>query len=178
QQILIGIAVLAALITLVPLLFSQQGTAASGALRGALVTAALGLSAALAWTVPKTPGELIAHGRRLPSRKGQYTLLYQGEGMNSSVAVSVVDGKVRNFHVSGKIEASSEQQDMRLQRMLGHIPALVHPQPKSVLVVGCGAGVTAGSFIVHPSVERIVICEIEPLIPRVVAEYFADENYG
>src|SRR5262249_3528243 len=72
QQILIGIAVPAALIPLVPLLFSQQGTAASGALRGALVTAALGLSAALAWTVPKTPGELIAHGRRLPSRKGQY----------------------------------------------------------------------------------------------------------
>jgi spermidine synthase len=67
---------------------------------------------------------------------------------------------------------------MRLQRMLGHIPALVHPNPKSVLVVGCGAGVTAGSFVVHPSVERIVICEIEPLIPKIVAEYFAEENYG
>jgi spermidine synthase len=178
QQVLIVIAALAALFALVPLLFTQQGTAASGAVRGALVTAALGLSAVLAWTIPRTPGELIAHGRRLPNRKGQYTLLYQGEGMNSSVAVTVIDGKVRNFHVSGKIEASSEPQDMRLQRMLGHIPALVHPEPKSVLVVGCGAGVTAGSFVVHPSVERIVICEIEPLIPRVVAEYFADENYG
>src|SRR5437667_11555694 len=98
--------------------------------------------------------------------------------MNSSVAVTLIDDGVRNFHVSGKIEASSEPQDMRLQRMLGHIPALVHPQPKSVLVVGCGAGVTAGSFLVHPSVERIVICEIEPLIPRVVAEHFAAENYG
>src|SRR5206468_11150019 len=62
--------------------------------------------------------------------------------------------------------------------MLGHIQALVHPEPKTVLVVGCGAGVTAGSFVVHPSVERIVICEIEPLIPKVVAEYFAVENYG
>jgi spermidine synthase len=61
--------------------------------------------------------------------------------------------------------------------MLGHIPALVHPQPKSVLVVGCGAGVTAGSFLPHPSVERIVVCEIEPLIPQVVAEHFAPENY-
>ena len=105
-------------------------------------------------------------------------MLYHGEGVNSSVAVTVIDEGVRNFHVSGKIEASSEPQDMRLQRMLGHIPAFVHPNPKSVLVVGCGAGVTAGSFIVHPSVERIVICEIEPLIPKVVAEYFAEENYG
>jgi spermidine synthase len=67
---------------------------------------------------------------------------------------------------------------MRLQRILGHIPALVHPKPKSVLVVGCGAGVTAGSFLVHPDVERVVICEIEPLIPQVVAQHFAVENYN
>ena len=66
---------------------------------------------------------------------------------------------------------------MRLQRMLGHIPALLHPKPKSVLVVGCGAGVTAGSFIVHPTVERIVVCEIEPLIPPAATEYFGEENY-
>jgi spermidine synthase len=66
---------------------------------------------------------------------------------------------------------------MRLQRMLGHLPALVHPEPKSVLVVGCGAGVTAGSFVTYPSVERIVICEIEPLIPKVVARHFGLENH-
>jgi spermidine synthase len=61
--------------------------------------------------------------------------------------------------------------------MLGHIPALVHPEPTSVLIVGCGAGVTAGSFVAYPSVERIVICEIEPLIPQVVATHFGPENY-
>jgi spermidine synthase len=46
-----------------------------------------------------------------------------------------------------------------------------------VLVVGFGAGVTAGSFVLHPDVERIVICEIEPLIPQVVSKWFAAENY-
>jgi spermidine synthase len=96
--------------------------------------------------------------------------------MNSSVAVTLFNG-ARSFHVSGKIEASSSPSDMSLQRMLGHLPALVHPRPKSVLVVGCGAGVTAGSFTIHPEVERIVICEIEPLIPEVVARYFENENY-
>ena len=54
---------------------------------------------------------------------------------------------------------------------LGANGVLDHP-------VAQGAGVTAGSFVVHPSVERIVICEIEPLIPKIVAEYFAEENYG
>ena len=45
---------------------------------------------------------------------------------------------------------------------INHIPAVLHPKPKTVLVVGCGAGVTAGSFLAHPEVERVVICEIEP----------------
>jgi spermidine synthase len=62
--------------------------------------------------------------------------------------------------------------------MLGHLPGLLHPRPRSVLIVGFGAGVTAGSFVNHPTVERIVICEIEPLIPRVVAKYFAAQNFN
>ena len=52
--------------------------------------------------------------------------------------------------MSGKVEASTEPYDMRLQRMLGHMPALMHQDPKSVLIVGFGAGVTAGRFVVHP----------------------------
>jgi spermidine synthase len=46
-----------------------------------------------------------------------------------------------------------------------------------VLVVACGAGITAGSFIVHPDVKRIVICDIERLVPTVVAPMFGDKNY-
>jgi spermidine synthase len=66
---------------------------------------------------------------------------------------------------------------MRLRRRLGHIPALLHPKPKSVLVVACGAGVTAGCFVLHPDVQRIVICDIEPLVPTTVAPMFGKENY-
>lgn len=62
--------------------------------------------------------------------------------------------------------------------MLGHISALLHKDPKSVLVVACGAGVTAGSFVPHPEVERIVICDIEPLVPENVAPMFAKENHN
>jgi spermidine synthase len=136
------------------------------------------VTALLAYVVPPVPWALIAFGRYTPSRIEEAFPIYVGEGMNASVAVTQrYDGEMC-FHVSGKIEASSDPQDMRLQRMLGHIPALIHPNPRSVLVVGCGAGVTAGSFVVHPEVRRIVICEIEPLIPRVVARHFAEENHG
>jgi spermidine synthase len=97
--------------------------------------------------------------------------------MNSSVAVSETPGGARFFHVSGKTEASSLEKDMRLQRMLPNLPALVHPAPRSVLIVGFGAGVTAGAFVAHPGVERIVICEIEPLVIRKVSQYFKTQNY-
>ena len=102
---------------------------------------------------------------------------YVGEGTNVSVAVTMTREGVRSFHGAGKIQASTMAADMRLQRMLGHIPALVHKKPESVLVVACGAGVTAGSFVVHPDVKRIVICDIEPLVPTVVTPMFGKENY-
>jgi spermidine synthase len=66
---------------------------------------------------------------------------------------------------------------MRLQRMLGHLTTLVPENPRSVLVIGCGAGVTAGAVSISPSVESVVIAEIEPLVPRVVSTYFAEHNY-
>jgi len=45
------------------------------------------------------------------------------------------------------------------------------------LVVGFGAGVTAGSFVPYPNVRRILICELEPLIPPTSTRYFAAQNY-
>ncbi|HKC56047.1 MAG TPA: fused MFS/spermidine synthase, partial [Vicinamibacterales bacterium] len=144
--------------------------------RAAVALASLAIAVAAAASVAPIPPEVIAYGRQIATFKGA-SFLYEGEGLNSSIAVSESEGGVRNFHVSGKVEASTEVHDMRLQRLLGHMSALMHPDPKSVLVVGFGAGVTAGSFVLHPGVKRIVICEIEPLIPRMVAPYFSKENY-
>ncbi|MFI5378148.1 MAG: spermidine synthase [Tepidisphaerales bacterium] len=183
QRLLIGLSVLAALIVFVPLV-RRAGDAAAPArgrlrrgVRFACLLGASALAGVLGWNVPAVPWQLIAYGRTVANTLWMAAPVYVGEGMNSSVAVTDAGGE-RYFHVSGKIEASSEWQDMRLQRMLGHIPALIQGKPRSVLVVGCGAGVTAGSFVVHPGVERIVICEIEPLIPQVVAKHFAYENHG
>jgi spermidine synthase len=46
-----------------------------------------------------------------------------------------------------------------------------------VLIVGFGAGVTAGSFTRYPSMKRIVICELEPLIPPTTTKWFGEQNY-
>jgi spermidine synthase len=115
----------------------------------------------------------------IPTAPGnaEFYCTYVGEGTNASVAITVTSEGVRSFHGAGKIQASTSTADMRLQRMLGHIPALVHRKPESVLVVACGAGITAGTFVLHPDVQRIVICDIEPLVPRTIAPLFGAENY-
>ena len=181
QRLLIALSALSAFLMFAPRLLEwRKQFSFATAVRGLEILALLIiLPAMLARSVAKVPGALIAYGREMATRSSEADILFAGEGMNSSVAVSQLwDGGIRNFHVSGKVEASSDPQDMRVQRMLGHIPALIHPQPRSVLVVGCGAGVTAGSFTVYPEVKSIVLCELEPLVPKIAEQYFFLENYS
>jgi spermidine synthase len=182
QQLLIGLSAAAALFVIVPSLWSMRLSSRRPVLLGMagvlLLAGIVGAAAFLVRSVPGLPWELVAFGRCLATYEDDRTNVYMGEGLNASVAVTQNSVGTRYFHISGKTEASSDTQDMRLQRMLGHLPALFHPQPRSVLVVGFGAGVTAGSFLTYPGIEKIVICELEPLVPRAVASYFSKENYG
>lgn len=184
HAVLLGLVGVASIIVLVPTLYlavaNKSPTRSWEAMIWSFVVFLLmaGVTLAAASTTPPVPEGLVGYGRYLPTYRTLPKFLYIGEGANASIAVSEEPDGTRNFHISGKVEASSNSFDMRLQRMLSHLPSLVHPEPKSVLVVGCGAGVTAGTFLAHPSVERIVICEIEPLIPPAVGKYFNTENYG
>ncbi len=185
ERVLIGVSLLAAML----LLGASDSPAAaphvaahdrnqgrSTAVRLTWLGAAMALASLLALGVPPVPPELVAFGRFAFAQAAPSRMLYVGEGSNASVAVSESADGVRTFHVAGKIEASTDPQDMRLQRMLAHYAALVHPHPRSVLVVGFGAGITAGTFLMYPGVERVVICEIEPLIPPHIGPLFSREN--
>jgi spermidine synthase len=186
QRVLVVIAGLSALLMFVVIGTSprvsdpDQATAVTRASRSFGLTSAavtVALAALLTATLPNIPPLLMAFGRYMVTWMNQVDILFTGEGTNSSVAVTkLLSSGATQFHVAGKVQASSLPQDMRLQRMLGHIPALIHPNPKSVLIVGFGAGVTAGSFVPYPDIERITVCEIEPLVPRTTSVYFKDEN--
>jgi spermidine synthase len=146
---------------------------------GTLVLAAAMVSAGLlARSVHELPGLLVAYGRYAATRVGQADIIYVGEGLNATVAVSELSNGVRNYHNAGKVQASSEPQDMRLQRMLGHMTTLIPRQTRKVLVIGCGAGVTAGAVSIDPALEHETIAEIEPLVPKVVSTYFAEHNFS
>jgi len=143
---------------------------------GVVLTAAMTLL--LTQLVPPLQAGVIGMGRRLGLDPSADSYPFVAEGMHSSVAVGKWEDGHTSLHVSGKSVASNYPEDLRLQRMLGHYPALFHDKPKSVLIVGMGTGVTAGSFIAYPEIERIVICEIEPLTVQAAGAYFEKENLG
>jgi spermidine synthase len=177
QDILRLLIVLSAVAGLLALLTVPSGVNRRAS-RFRLVTPVAGALAAalLAWSVPPVPGVLVAYGRYAATWVGLSDIIYVGEGLNAFVAVSRTSTGVPSYHNSGKVQASSEGQDMRLQRMLGHFSHLLPARANDVLVVGLGAGVTAGAVAIAPGVERVTIVEIEPLVPRSVADYFGDYN--
>jgi spermidine synthase len=137
------------------------------------------ISAYLIATVPELPGIVVAYGRFSAARhwQGPGDIFYVGEGLNSSVAVSHWE-HLTLYHNAGKVQASSNPEDMRLERMLGHLTTLTPNKPSKVLVIGCGAGVTAGAVSIDPRVEHVVIVEIEPLVPSVVSANFGEYNFN
>ena len=123
QQALIALSVVAGLI-----LFYKSGLKGSAYFG---VAAATLVAIFLFATVSEVPWLAIAYGRRMSLQAAPGKPLYIGEGRNSSVVVSQLPGGQVYFHVSGKVEASTEPYDMRLQRMLGHLPALMHRRTRS-----------------------------------------------
>ncbi|HEY7598316.1 MAG TPA: fused MFS/spermidine synthase, partial [Candidatus Limnocylindrales bacterium] len=136
QQVLIVVSALAGLLLLAPALTEQAGSRARRWAMTVALIAATGVAGLVARRVPEVPGILVAYGRYAVTWLGLTDIVYVDEGLNAFVAVSRTSSGVLNYHNAGKVQASSEPQDMRLQRMLGHITTLVPTNPTKVLVIG------------------------------------------
>lgn len=178
QQALIVISALSGLLLLAPAAAGETGE--KGVRWGMVIALVLSTGGAglLARSMPAIPGLLVAYGRYAATWVDLTKIIYVGEGLNAFVAVTETSTGVRNYHNAGKVQASSEPQDMRLQRMLGHFTHLIPKNPSNAVVIGCGAGVTAGAVSIGPDVKTMTIAEIEPLVPASVSKYFGEHNYN
>jgi spermidine synthase len=179
QQVLIVISMVSGLLVLEPIGSGEEAKTGRAQIPGLiLVAVSIALGAVLIRSVHEVPGLLIAYGRYAATRTSQVDeIIYKGEGMMASVAVSRLSNGVLNYHNAGKVQASSEPQDMRLQRMLGHLTTLLPRREKTMMVIGFGAGATAGAVSIEPRLESETIAEIEPLVPKVVSTYFSEHNF-
>lgn len=65
----------------------------------------------------------------------------------------------------------TERDEHAYQEMITHIPMHAHPDPQSVLIVGGGDGGVLREVCRHEGVQRITMCEIDPVVCDVSKKY-------
>ena len=123
------------------------------------------------------PWSYVENGKiTLRDQLRSHRLLYYNEGVTSTIAV-VKDAHEDLMYCSqGKVEADTTERSMMLQRMMGHLPMLFHPDPQRVVNIGLGAGVTFGAVSCYPT-EHIEVVEFEPSVVN-VARVWAERNHN
>jgi spermidine synthase len=104
-------------------------------------------------------------------------LLYHKEGVSAAVDVLETGYGDKVISINAQTVASTYLYDMRALRMLGHLPVLLHPNPKDALLIGLGAGVSIGIIASYPSVEHVTVAELNEEVPAGTAK-FADWNFN
>jgi spermidine synthase len=79
----------------------------------------------------------------------------------------------RSLRINGKVDASSFL-DRQTQVLFGHVPLLLHAEPRDVLLLGLASGMSAGSVLSHP-IDRLDCLELSPAV-REASRLFDDVN--
>jgi spermidine synthase len=103
-------------------------------------------------------------------------IIYQKDSWTARISVRANSPLEMSFVVNGKPDGSTSLVDMYTQIFMAHLPALVHPAAKRVLVIGLGTGTTTGCFTLYPNIKEIHVAEIEPAQVD-VARIFGVHNY-
>ncbi|MFQ5877968.1 MAG: fused MFS/spermidine synthase [Acidobacteriota bacterium] len=101
------------------------------------------------------------------------SILFERESGDGLVTVRRSRAGILSLQINGKTEASTGG-DMATQLLAAHLPLLLHPDPRQVLVIGLASGVTVGAAERYPA-EAIHVIEISPAVVA-AARLFGREN--
>lgn len=59
-----------------------------------------------------------------------------------------------------------------------HVPMMVHPEPKRVLIIGGGDGGSAREVLNHPNLEKAVMVDIDEVVVNACKEFMPNINRG
>jgi spermidine synthase len=90
------------------------------------------------------------------------------EDATSVAAIAETNGKGLLF-ASGQVQAHLPY--LHLHGLLGSVPALLHPNPKQVMIIGLGSGGTPHTIGVNPLTEQVKIIELLGAELTVLQEY-------
>ena len=165
------------------LLLTTAGSFAVGAAAASLLPSRSGgwravapaAGAVLAVMIALLPG----HERFLvPSNRPDERILHYAEGPSATVHVAEYGqdkDTYRALYVDSHSVAGTYDEIVTDQKMLAHLPILLHRNPQRVLTVGFGTGGTSYSMLLHR--VNVECAEIEPQVPRAYS-FFETENHG
>jgi len=107
-------------------------------------------------------------------------LLNFSEDIYATVAVEErkdVSGIWRSLSMNGVNVAGTSSELFTIQKLQGHLPLLLHKDPRKVLHIGFGSGGTAWAVSRYP-VDKIIIAEISKSIIKKASKYFTDVNHN
>ncbi len=94
-------------------------------------------------------------------------MVWEADGRESSIGL--LQGAGYTFVVNGKADGSALG-DAPTQVFGGLVGTMLHPHPRSALVIGLGTGSTAGWLASVPGMERVDVVELEPTVVRVAKD--------
>jgi spermidine synthase len=126
-------------------------------------------AAAVAGCVALWAALVLPAGARLPAAflAGGGELVDYREGVEAHVAVVRRDAAL-NLEIDRWWQGSDQKSH---QIMAAHVPALLHPRPRRVLVVGVGVGQIAERFLLH-GVDALDCVDIEPAVFDLIPLHF------
>ncbi|WP_429820160.1 spermidine synthase [Ensifer sp. B1-9] len=102
--------------------------------------------------------------------RGNGTVISYEEGLGATVAVieqGQPDRRFRRLYIQGVSNTGDAMPSLRYMRLQALLPLLIHKgEPKSALVIGLGTGITAGSLLAYPGLDRRVAAELLPSVAR------------
>jgi spermidine synthase len=99
---------------------------------------------------------------------------WREEGVQTAVSVHASQFR-RSLYMDGLHQANDTPDMVRLHRIIGHLPMVLHPAPRAALVIGLGGGATPGAVSQYPD-ARVQIVELSDSV-RKAASFFAHVNY-
>lgn len=122
---------------------------------------------------PYAPGYLGLTEEKIKEILKKEEILFYKEGFSQVMVIK--KGQLLSLKINGKIDASNGA-DMETEILTGALPLILHPNPKSVLVIGLGSGITLGAATQFDSLENIEAVEIDPAVVT-AAQYFKKDNH-
>ncbi len=104
-------------------------------------------------------------------------LVYHAEGVQNTIDVIRSEAGTTALIIGGNVEADDGYLQRRHFVLKGHLPLMLQRDPRTVLVVGLGMGITLQATARHPGLEHIEVVELSPQIldaQRVLASVNGD----